>query len=54
MTVNHDVVGSSPTGGVIRHLKFNDLSFFIYLKNKGSIISVVGKTTIGIMEPILF
>ncbi|KXU57270.1 hypothetical protein HMPREF3219_0201452, partial [Streptococcus salivarius] len=29
-----DVVGSSPTGGVIRHLKFNDLSFFIYLKNK--------------------
>jgi len=29
MTVNHDVVGSSPTGGVIRHLKLYSLSFFV-------------------------
>ena len=32
MTVNHDVVGSSPTGGVIRHLKLYSLSFFLYPK----------------------
>ena len=41
MTVNHDVVGSSPTGGVIRHLKLYSLSFFVP-KVKGSLSTVVG------------
>ena len=35
MTVNHDVVGSSPTGGVIRHLKLYSLSFFVPKDKKG-------------------
>ena len=62
MTVNHDVVGSSPTGGVIQ-LRGLDL-FFCYVINNlsrvirgetffGSIIFVVGKFPMDIMGPIL-
>ena len=38
MTVNHDVVGSSPTAGVIRHLPKFYLGFFIALKRARTIV----------------
>jgi len=33
MTVNHDVVGSSPTGGVYLKRSIIDLSFFFFRKS---------------------
>ena len=47
MTVNHDVVGSSPTGGVIRHLKLYSLSFF------GSLSTVVGDEKLTSREDLI-
>ena len=47
MTVNHDVVGSSPTGGVIRHLELYSLSFF------GSLSTVVGDEKLTSREDLI-